>query len=75
LSTTTFQVLDSCIDLIFLIDIIICFRTTFIDTKIGKEIVDPVAIAINYVNNGLFIDFVSSMPFADMVPESAPAWF
>jgi hypothetical protein len=75
MSTTAFQILDSCIDLIFLIDIIIAFRTTFIDTKIGREIIDPVAIALNYVNNGLFIDFVSSMPFSDMVPTSSPDWF
>jgi hypothetical protein len=75
MSTTGFQILDSCIDLIFLVDIIIAFRTTYIDTNVGKEIVDPVSIALNYFYNGLLIDFVSSMPFSDMVPTSSPAWF
>ena len=75
MSTTGFQILDSCIDLIFLVDIIIAFRTTYIDTNVGKEIVDPVSIALNYFYNGLLVDFVSSMPFSDMVPTSSPAWF
>jgi hypothetical protein len=75
MSVTSFQILDSVIDLVFLIDIIITFRTTYIDTKIGREIIDPITIALTYFSNGLLIDFVSSMPFADMVPSSAPAWF
>ena len=42
------MILNSCIDLVFLIDIVVNFRTTFMDEK-GEEVADPRRIAMNYI--------------------------
>ena len=57
---------DSMIDLVFLLDIIINFRTSFIHQINGEEITDPYAIAESYFRSGrLLIDVLSTVPFAD----------
>ena len=60
---------DSCVDLIFLIDIIIKFRTTYLDSKLSIEVRDPHAIARRYLKGTFFVDFISSVPFASFAPE------
>jgi len=51
------------IDIIFIMDIIICFRTTFVDPTTGDEIWSPSMIARNYFFSMRFwIDLVSSLP-------------
>ena len=62
--------LDAFVDLIFLIDVIITFRTTYLDTKIGQEEKDVHKIAITYLKGSFFIDFVSSVPLEAFVPPS-----
>ena len=54
--------IDACVDLIFLIDIIIRFRTTYLDPKESEEIRDPHRIAITYLKGPFVIDFISSVP-------------
>ena len=61
---------DAFVDLIFLIDIIITFRTTYLDVEIGIVETDTHKIAKNYLASGFAIDFASSVPFAVFFPES-----
>ena len=63
-SGNTVAFIDAVIDLIFIIDIIINFRTTFLDTNLSEEVTDSYKIASQYVSSGaFFIDFISSVPF------------
>jgi len=57
------MIFDSFVDLIFFVDILITFRTTYISTKTGDEIYNPRLIAKQYVMGGRFaIDLISSIP-------------
>ena len=51
------------IDLIFILDVGIIFRTSYIHPQTGEEIFDPKAIAYNYIGGTFLIDFVSAIPF------------
>lgn len=52
------------INLIFMFDILVSFRTTYINTNTGDEVYNGWAIAKRYVVGGRFIiDFLSSVPF------------
>lgn len=56
--------LDFIIDMLFMADIALIFRTTFYHPKTGIEIWDPKEIARRYIKGGrFFIDFLSSFPF------------
>jgi len=58
---------DSFIDLVYIADIIIRFRTTYIDTISGEEIVDSYLISMKYLLSLQFIiDVVSTAPLDDM---------
>ena len=51
------------IDMLFMADIAVSFRTTFVNTKTGDEIWDPKMISKRYVLGGrFFIDLLSSIP-------------
>ena len=51
------------IDLIFIIDILMNFRTTYIDPFNGEEILDTKLIGKNYVKVGQFLlDILSTVP-------------
>ena len=64
LEKDTFLVLDAMIDQIFMFDILINFRTTYLDRNIGKEIKDTVLIRNRYLGGSFTIDLLSSVPFA-----------
>jgi hypothetical protein len=49
MNTSFFTVLNLIIDIIFLIDILINFRTSYIDSK-GNEVEEPTKIASNYMS-------------------------
>jgi len=54
------------VDICFGVDIIFAFRTTFINSRNGLEIVDANKIACNYIITGrFFVDLASSIPFED----------
>ena len=61
------QCLDACVDLVFLIDVIFNFRTTYLDPEQGEEIVDPYRIAKNYWSTSFWLDFLSSIPLEDLI--------
>lgn len=57
-----FVVIDLIVDLMFLLDIFISFRTTFV-SKEGEAIYDPMVIAKNYLRGWFIIDAFSAMPY------------
>ena len=67
---TTYIIIEYIIDVCFFIDIIVAFRTTFVNPK-GFEVVLPWAIAKNYILSGrFFVDLAASIPF-----ENVYTWF
>jgi hypothetical protein len=63
--------IDACVDLFFLIDIIIKFRTTFLDAKQSIEVKDPHVIGKRYLKGSFTIDFISSVPFTSFLSSGA----
>ena len=65
------DVITSLIDFLFLMDIVLNFRTTFINLKTGDEIFDPKLIRQNYFKGGKFaIDLLATIPL-DTIAELA----
>jgi len=62
-STDAIRCTDAVVDLLFLIDIIFEFRTTYLEPKLGVEVREPGLIAKRYIQGRFFIDFISSVPF------------
>ena len=63
------MIIDSCVNLLFLIDIIITFRSSYLDPNDWVEITEPIRIAKNYTSKligGFVIDFISSVPLKDI---------
>jgi len=59
-----YEFLNNVIDFTFLVDILINFRTTYINQSTGDEISEPKMIAKHYVLGPRFwIDVVSTIPF------------
>ena len=73
ISSESIALIDALVDLIFLIDVIITFRTTFLDTEKGYDVYDTHEIAKNYLHGSFAIDLASSVPFASFVPDSQPS--
>lgn len=68
-NSPTMKTIDSMIDLVFVIDIVLNFRTSFIESVNGEEILDPYAIAYKYLTEARFyIDVLSTVPLPDLVP-------
>lgn len=51
------------VDMIFVLDIFIVFRTTILDDDSGEEIRDGKIIASKYVKGRFTVDFLSTVPF------------
>lgn len=64
----TISLIDALVDLTFLIDVIITFRTTYLDTDKGFDETDTHKIAIHYLKGSFLVDFASSVPFSAFVP-------
>jgi len=59
-----YDVFDRIIDICFAVDLLINFRTTYINIKTGFEVVDSKKIALSYIVGGrFFIDLLASIPF------------
>lgn len=54
-------ILDLLVDIMFIADILINFRTTYLCS--GEVITDPQKIALNYVRGWFLIDAVAAIPF------------
>jgi hypothetical protein len=55
--------INTLIDCLFFIDLIVYFRTTFIHEKTGNEVIEPKEIAKAYLKGKFFIDLLSTIPF------------
>ncbi|XP_069472417.1 voltage-gated inwardly rectifying potassium channel KCNH7 isoform X2 [Ambystoma mexicanum] len=61
-SCSPLNVVDLMVDIMFIIDILINFRTTYVNTN--EEVVsDPAKIAIHYFKGWFLIDMVAAIPF------------
>nr|XP_020475959.1 potassium voltage-gated channel subfamily H member 1-like [Monopterus albus] len=61
-SNVTWLVVDSIVDIIFLVDIVLNFHTTFVGPA-GEVISDPKLIRMNYVKTWFVIDLLSCLPY------------
>ena len=57
------NIIDHVIDAIFYLDIILNFKTVYIDPKNEEFVSDLKKIAINYLQGRLLIDLLASLPF------------
>ena len=54
------------VDILFGFDILVAFKTTYIDSSTGLEVLDPKKIALNYIITGrFFVDLAASIPFEE----------
>lgn len=63
LMTQANSIFNTIIDCCFGIDILITFRTTYICSTTGSEIVEGLQIAKNYLSGKFIIDLLSTIPF------------
>ena len=61
MNSVLFTVINSIVDLVFLLDIIITFRTAYIDDY-GNEISTPKDIAITYLKGVFWVDLLATLP-------------
>ena len=62
---TAEYVVDLSVDYLFLIDVVLNFRTAYLDEN-DNEITDPRRVAWRYATSWLFVDLVSSLPIDSM---------
>ena len=63
----TYDIFDYIIDALFVIDVVISFRITYVNSKTGLEVFKWYLIAWNYIKFGrFFIDAVSVLPFENI---------
>ncbi|XP_031572665.1 uncharacterized protein LOC116306713 isoform X2 [Actinia tenebrosa] len=55
-------IVDMVIELFFILDIVVHFRTTFVDNA-GRIVYDQKAIAIHYLKGWFVLDFLAALPF------------
>ena len=59
--TTNFKFFMAIIDMMYILDIFICFRTTF-PNQDGVEVKDTKLIASEYIRGTFFIDLIACLP-------------
>lgn len=59
----TLETIAAIVDICFVIDMIVVFRTTLLDEESGEEIRDSRIIASSYLRGRFAIDFLSTVPF------------
>lgn len=62
MDTLEFRLSNNVIDILFFIDLIVNFRTTFIHSKTGNEIASGKKIATNYLRGRFWIDLIATIP-------------
>lgn len=69
-STLVLNIVDNSIKCIFALDIILCFRKSYLHERSSKEIRDSKMIAMNYLKFYFWIDLLSAIPFDLIVDNS-----
>jgi len=67
IKVTPLLVFNLWVDLMFIVDIIINFRTTFIKRNTDEVISSPKQIALHYLKTWFVVDFVAAIPFESMI--------
>lgn len=57
------DIFNGLIDIFFMIDVVINFRSSYINESTGEEITDSKKIAIDYLKGKFWIDLLASIPF------------
>ena len=60
-------VVDSIINFIFIVDVFINFRTTFLHPLTGEEVFDSKRIALHYLKSRFIIDLIAIIPLDNIV--------
>ncbi|XP_048589699.1 potassium voltage-gated channel subfamily H member 6 isoform X2 [Nematostella vectensis] len=66
-SGSPLAICNLCVDLLFVVDIPINFRSTYVREGTDELIVNPKKIALNYFKSWFLIDLLSAIPFEFMV--------
>ena len=61
METSEFKIFSVFVDFLYFIDIVICFRTTFVDDS-GREINEPRLIAKKYLMGSFSLDLIAGLP-------------
>ena len=61
-----YVLVDTFINVIFILDMLVNFRTTYIDEETGEEITEPKEIASNYIKSKFKIDLIGVIPYDDI---------
>uniref|UniRef100_A0AAV2K499 Voltage-gated delayed rectifier potassium channel KCNH4 n=1 Tax=Knipowitschia caucasica TaxID=637954 RepID=A0AAV2K499_KNICA len=56
------SVSDILVEILFILDIVLNFRTTFVSTS-GQVVYDARSICVHYVTTWLFVDLIAALPF------------
>ena len=73
-ASTGYNAWERTLDVLFGLDVILSFRTTFVNSKTGFEISDNKRVAINYIKSGrFFIDTLASIPFELLIKAFDPS--
>ncbi|XP_040057891.2 voltage-gated delayed rectifier potassium channel KCNH8 [Gasterosteus aculeatus] len=56
------SVSDILVEILFILDILLNFRTTFVSTS-GQVVFDARSICVHYVTTWLFVDLIAALPF------------
>lgn len=62
------------VDLMFIVDILINFRSTYTRKNTDELVVDPRMIAYNYLRTWFVIDLLAAIPFELFVTEGVSFW-
>ena len=57
------DIINFIIDMFFFADILVNFRTTFMNPKTAEEVTTPYLIAMNYLKTRFTVDFLATIPF------------
>lgn len=65
------EIVNVIVDVMFFIDILINFRTTYVEKKSEVIVSGPKEIAIHYLKTWFVVDFVAAIPFDFFIPQGA----
>lgn len=63
LKNNALEIINLSVDILFIIDVAINFRTTYVQGRSVKVVCQPKKIARHYLKTWFFVDFLSAIPF------------
>ena len=71
LENKQFLLINVIIDIIFIVDVILNFRTSVYLMELGEEVINPKRIALYYIKTTFWNDIMASIPF-DLILMNVP---